>query len=176
MNYLHEKRKLKLKLFPMKEMNYVKMLVDTSLASNEVRKSVTGFLIFVNNTLVAYKSKKQRIITISSTKAEYIEFSLALKELKFVLLILEEMNMEYIVEVFMDSQSAISIVKNKEVNGQTKHLDIHYKFVGQIIERLKVNLKYVGREDNWSDMLTRASRKGEFQKLSNGILKYEDTE
>eukprot|EP00924_Labyrinthula_sp_SR-Ha-C_P005173 snap_masked-scaffold_1-processed-gene-23.56-mRNA-1 protein AED:0.49 eAED:0.49 QI:0/-1/0/1/-1/1/1/0/268 len=125
MNYLYKRRKLKSKVFPMKEVNNVKMLVDTSYAPDEDRKSVTGFLLFLNNTLVANKSKKQPIITMSSTEAEYVGLSLALNELKFALLILEEMNMEYIVDVFMDSQSAIRIVKNKEVNGRTKHLDTH---------------------------------------------------
>eukprot|EP00924_Labyrinthula_sp_SR-Ha-C_P004100 snap_masked-scaffold_3-processed-gene-13.26-mRNA-1 protein AED:1.00 eAED:1.00 QI:0/-1/0/0/-1/1/1/0/90 len=90
------------------------MLVDTSYAPDEDRKSVTGFLIFVNNTSVPYKSKKLPIITVSSTEAEYVGLSLALMELKFVLIILEEMNMEYIVEVFMNSQSAIRIVKAKK--------------------------------------------------------------
>eukprot|EP00924_Labyrinthula_sp_SR-Ha-C_P007465 snap_masked-scaffold_24-processed-gene-3.2-mRNA-1 protein AED:1.00 eAED:1.00 QI:0/-1/0/0/-1/1/1/0/241 len=171
MNYLYNTRKLKLKVFPINEVNDVKMLVDTSYAPDENRKSVTEFLTFVNLKSVAYKSKKHPIITIASTEAEYIGLPLALKKLKFVLLILEEMDMGYILEVFMDSQSAIRIVKNKEVNGRTKHLDTHYKFVWQIIERLKVRLKYVRREDNWSDMLTRVSSKGEFQMLRNGILK-----
>eukprot|EP00924_Labyrinthula_sp_SR-Ha-C_P013265 snap_masked-scaffold_45-processed-gene-0.58-mRNA-1 protein AED:1.00 eAED:1.00 QI:0/-1/0/0/-1/1/1/0/129 len=129
MNHLYKTRKPKLKTFPMKEENDVKKLMATSYAPDEDKKSVTGFLIFLNNTLVAHKSKKQAIITMSSTKQEYVGLSLDLKKLKFVLLILEEMNMEYIMDVFMDSQSAIRIVKNKEINGQTKHLDTHYKFV-----------------------------------------------
>ena len=45
------------------------------------RKSISGYLIYVNKNLVAWSSKKQPIVTTSSTEAEYVSLSDMIKEI-----------------------------------------------------------------------------------------------
>nr|GEY33654.1 hypothetical protein [Tanacetum cinerariifolium] len=56
-------------------------LMDVDLAKCVVtRKLVTGYCVFLNNSLVSWKSKKQNTLSKSSTKAEYRSFALVTSE------------------------------------------------------------------------------------------------
>jgi hypothetical protein len=50
----------------------------------ETKVSVTGFIIYLLNVLICWRSKSQKGVTLLSTEAEYIANSEAFKELKFI--------------------------------------------------------------------------------------------
>jgi hypothetical protein len=52
----------------------------------ETRVSVTGFIIYLLNVLICWRSKSQKGVTLSSTEAEYVAISKAVKELKFIII------------------------------------------------------------------------------------------
>eukprot|EP00924_Labyrinthula_sp_SR-Ha-C_P012134 snap_masked-scaffold_26-processed-gene-4.56-mRNA-1 protein AED:1.00 eAED:1.00 QI:0/0/0/0/1/1/2/0/115 len=71
LKYIYDTRNLKLEAFPVKDRNKIEMYVDTSYASCEKRKSIMGFIIYMNKSIILYKCKKQKRITMISTEAEY---------------------------------------------------------------------------------------------------------
>ena len=54
----------------------------------ETRISVTGFIVYLQNVPVCWRSKAQRGMTLSSTEAEYVAMSEAVKEIGFISFIL----------------------------------------------------------------------------------------
>ncbi len=48
------------------------------------RRSVSGYIIFIRGVPVAWKSKAQRSVTLSSSKAEWIVLSEAVKDIIFI--------------------------------------------------------------------------------------------
>jgi hypothetical protein len=50
----------------------------------ETRVSVTGFVIYLLDVPVCWRSKSQKGVTLSSTKAEYVSISEDVKEVNFI--------------------------------------------------------------------------------------------
>lgn len=73
------------------------------------------------------------------------------------------------VKVFCDSQSAICLAKNQVHHGRTKHIDVRYHFVREIVEDGNVLLQKVSTVDNPADMLTKVVSGIKFQHCLNLI-------
>ena len=56
--------------------------------------------------------------------------------------------------MFYDSQSAIHLAKNQVYHARTKHIDVRYYFVREIIEEGGVLVQKIKTDDNPADMLT----------------------
>jgi ribonuclease HI len=68
----------------------LKVFCDSDWAGDpETRISVTGFIIYLQGAPVCWRSKAQKGVTLSSSEAEYVAISDALKEVKFLFKTLE---------------------------------------------------------------------------------------
>ena len=96
-------------------------------------------------------------MTLSSTEAEYLAISEAVKELLFVIQVLEMMmiRVTYPVIVHVDNVGAIFMSGNVTTTSRTKHVDIRYKFVNEYAEDGIIKIIFVRSEDNYSDILTK---------------------
>ena len=60
-----------------------------------------------------------------------------------------------VVTIYSDSQSAICLVKNPTFHAKTKHIDVQYHFVRDMVEDGKVKLEKVETLVNVVDALTK---------------------
>ena len=71
--------------------------------------------------------------------------------------------------IFEDNQSTICLAKNQQTNGGTKHIDIKYHFVRDLVETGRIKLVYCSTEDMVADMVADMLTKGlaiqQFEKL-----------
>ena len=65
--------------------------VDCSFANGSDRKSIYGFVVYFNEQLLHHKSKLQPVVSQSSTEAEFVAMALKIKEIKWILQMLEEL-------------------------------------------------------------------------------------
>ena len=106
------------------------MFCDSDYAGDPERLiSVTGYILYVCNVPVCWRSKGQQSVTLSGTEAEYVALSEAVKEILFVLQILECMKISVILPVIVrvDYGGANFMSKNITTTSHTKHVDIRYK-------------------------------------------------
>ena len=57
--------------------------------------------------------------------------------------------------MFCDSHSVIHLEKNQVYHARTKHIDVRYHFVREIIEKGGVLAQKIKTDDNLADMLTK---------------------
>ena len=93
--------------------------------------SVGGYVLYVCGVPVSWSSRSQRTITLSSTEAEWIAASKAVKEVIFILQLLESMKINVKLPIFVnvDNIGAVFMANNKSMNSCTKHMDIRTKYV-----------------------------------------------
>jgi len=73
----------------------LKVFSDSDWAGDpETRISVTGFIVYLQNVPVCWRSKAQRGVTLSSSEAEYVAMSEAVKEIRFIYFILKDIGIE----------------------------------------------------------------------------------
>ena len=110
--------------------------LDADWASNaDERKSTTGECFYVGTNLVAWMSKKQNFVFLSTTEAEYIAIGSCCSQLLWMkkLLVDYGLSQETMV-VYFDNSSAIDIFKNPVQYSKTKHREIRYHFIRDLIE------------------------------------------
>ena len=136
----------------------LKALSDSDFASDkETRISVFGYIIYFCGIPIAWRSKGTRSVVLSTTEAEYMALSEVVKELKFIVQLLQTMNVEVElpITVYVDNVGAIWLSNNRTTSDRTKHIDIRTSFVKEYQEDGKIIIKFVKSEDNEADIFTK---------------------
>ncbi|KAL6514292.1 hypothetical protein OROMI_034346 [Orobanche minor] len=120
------------------------------------RKSTSGFLFTFTGGPVSWKSKLQKCVALSTMEAEYIAAAEAGKEILWVKRFLQELGVnqeEYLVHC--DSQSALDLNKNSMYHSRTKHIDIRYHWICEVMEQQLLKLVKIHTSENPADMMTK---------------------
>ena len=107
-------------------------LCDSDFASDkETRISVFGYIIYFCGIPMAWRSKGMKSVVLSTTEAEYMALSEVVKELKFIVQLLQTMNIEVElpITVHVDNVGAIWFSNICTISDRTKHIDIRTSFV-----------------------------------------------
>lgn len=132
---------------------------DWGADSND-RKSYSGCALFFGDGLIAWESKKQHVVSLSSMEAEYIALCQGAKEVAFQRSLLQEMGFSEFVSgpttMYCDNQGAEFLVKNPTVHKRSKHIDIRYHYIREKYMDKEVDIEYVPSTENAADILTKA--------------------
>ncbi|GAV90077.1 hypothetical protein CFOL_v3_33486 [Cephalotus follicularis] len=95
------------------------------------RRSTTGYCFFLGTSLISWRSKKQTVVSRSSTEAEYRALAYATSELLWIRWLLQDMGVSQSTStpIYCDNQSAIQIAHNDVFHERTKHIEIDYHLV-----------------------------------------------
>ena len=87
------------------------------------------------------------------------------KELKFIVILLQTMNIEVElpITVHVDNVGAIWISNNRTTSDRTKHIDIRNSFVKEYQQDGKTIIKFVKSEENEADIFTKNTTNTIFQ-------------
>ena len=100
-------------------------------------------------------SKRQVVVALSTTKVEYMAATHANKEAVWLQRLCLSIGLvQKVVRLYCNSQSAIFLAKNPTYHAKTKHIDVQYHFVRDMVEEKKVLLEKVDTMKNVADSLT----------------------
>ena len=132
----------------------------------QVRCSTSGYAFFVANAIVAYLSKKQPTIAMSSAQAEIYAASLAGLEATFMVGFLYQLTERDVtpVELGVDSKAANDLSQDFVSNQRVRHFERRQLKIRELVERALVHVKSIGTLDNVSDIFTKPLSKPLFEK------------
>ncbi|CAL8078553.1 unnamed protein product [Prunus armeniaca] len=121
------------------------------------RKSTSWGVFYVGNNLVAWHSKKQNSVSLSTAEAEYVAARSCCTQLFWMRHILEDYGLaQSCFLIYCDNMSAIDISKNPVQYSRTKHIDIRPHFIRDLMEEKILSSKFVPSEKRLADILTKA--------------------
>ncbi|KAG8472574.1 hypothetical protein CXB51_034372 [Gossypium anomalum] len=132
--------------------------VDADFAGDlDRRRSLTGYVFTIGGCAISWKATLQTTVALSTTEAEYMAITEACKEAIWLKGLFSELNEDLqISTVFCDSQSAIFLTKDQMFHERTKHIDVRYHFVRDIIARGDIVLSKISTHENPADMMTKS--------------------
>lgn len=102
-------------------------------------------------------SKKQTAVTLSSAEAEYVAVTLATKEGMWLQMLIEELDMvpKPPLKIFCDNLSCVYLASNPKHSERTKHVDMKFHFIRELVESQKLSLEHTPTSHMWADFLTK---------------------
>ena len=144
---------------------------DSNYAGDlDKRRSTTGYVFTLAKAPVSWKSTLQSTVALSTTEVEYMAIIEAVKEAIWLQGLVDDLGVgQKQVTMFCDSQSAIHLAKNQVYHARTKHIDVRYHFVREIIEEGGVLVQKIKTDDNPAVMLTKVVTTIKFNHCSDLI-------
>ena len=125
----------------------------------------------MGKSLVAWLSKKQNSISLSTAKAEYIAAAACCTQVMWMKQTLQDMkvSIDEPISIKCDNTSAISISKNPVLHSKTKHIPIKYHFLREQVAQKLVKLEYVPTKEQTTDIFTKPLAKEPFEYLRDKL-------
>lgn len=171
-NYVLNTRRYKINLSKINNGNLI-AYTDANWGCNWTnRHSTSGYILSYGNVPFSWRSSKQKCIALSTMESEFIALTESVKEIIWFYNVSKELNFDEIEKpiVYCDNKSAIYFCVNNVENIKTKHIDIKYKFIRQLLLEGKFILKYVSSKVNLADFLTKPLPKERLQPLIGKIF------
>ncbi|GKV08223.1 hypothetical protein SLEP1_g19888 [Rubroshorea leprosula] len=131
--------------------------VDSNFAGNlDKSRSTTRYVFTLLGCAISWKATLQSTIALSTTKAEYMAITEAIKEALWLKGLVSDLGVEQNeMMVFCDNQSAIHLTKNTMYHERTKHIQVRYHFVREVISNGDVLVEKISTDENPADMMTK---------------------
>jgi hypothetical protein len=139
------------------------------------RMSLTGYVFTVGDCALSWRETLQPVVAQSTTEAEYIAIAEACKESVLLKGLYAELcSDDSCVNMFCDSQSAICLTKDQMFHERSKHIDVKYHYVRDIVTQGKLKVCKISTHDNPTDMIRKPVPVAKFELCSSlvGIIVY----
>ncbi|XP_062213677.1 secreted RxLR effector protein 161-like [Phragmites australis] len=120
-------------------------------------KSTTSVLFLLGHSPISWQSQKQRVVALSTCKAEYIVVATVACQGVWLARLLRKLTNEELqaLTLMVDNKSAISLIKNPALHDRSKHIDTRYHFIRDCVARGQIDPEFVESEWQLTDILTK---------------------
>ena len=93
--------------------------------------AITSYAFLIDSSAVLWSFKRQEIVSLFTTKSEYIAVIHSMKEALWLCSLLSKMfrPITMVTTLFSDNQAAIALAHNHQYHSRFKHIDVQYHFI-----------------------------------------------
>ena len=115
-------------------------------------------------------SKKQNLVSLSIAEAEYIVANSYRAQLLWMKKLLHDYEISQdTMCIFCDNTSAINLSKNHIQHSKSKHIEIRYRFIHDLVEEKVVWLEFINTDNQNADIFTKPLDDPRFESLRKTI-------
>ena len=113
-----------------------------------------GYVFQIGSRAISWASKKQPIVTLSSTEAEYVATIAAACQAVWMRRVLNELmhSQNDATQIVCDNKSAIALSRNHVFHKQSKHIDTRYHFIQEIVTGKEIYVEFFRSKDQFVDI------------------------
>ena len=121
-------------------------------------KLTSGYSFMLAGGPIAWKSKKQLSVALSTTEAEYYALDIACQEEVWLWQLCHKlhMNLDQLTSIYSDNTGAVALSDNPVFHNCSKHINIQWHFVCDLIQSKLIHTSHIPGMENRSDFLTKA--------------------
>ena len=130
----------------------------------EDQKSTYGCCFSLESAMASWSNRKQWSVALSTTQAKYIAGCMAAREavwLRKLFARLSGQRLELTV-IHCDNQSCVKMLINPIQHDKTKHVEMKYQNVQEMVQRCAMELRYIPTDEQIVDVLTKPLGQGKF--------------
>src|SRR5882724_5284407 len=107
---------------------------------------------------ISWKSKKQTLVSLSTMEVEYYMLGITCQEAAWMKQIGQEllMSLNKPIHIYLDNTSAVALSDNPVFHNQSKHINIHWHFIRELIHSKIVHISHIPGTQNGVDFLMKA--------------------
>jgi hypothetical protein len=123
----------------------------------DTRRSTSGYVFTMCGGPVAWSSKRQATVALSTVEAEYVAMSRCAQQMIWMHSWLREVEIKYSLPGVIkgDNRGAIALSKNTKDHGKVKHIDIRHHYLRELIQSGNISFEQVPSADNLADVFTK---------------------
>ena len=130
------------------------------------KRSVSGIAVTLRGTFVSHESKTQRVVSLSTSEEEYIAAGDGVKQalsVRAVLSLIAPVTRGASIKGFKDNQGAKALIENSLTSARSKHIDVRFHFIRDLVRTLKISVEYVASAEQHASILTKALSRANLQ-------------
>lgn len=120
---------------------------------------------------MAWQTRKQQSVALSSTEAEFVALCNAACEGVWLRRLLEDFGVVIggAVTYFEDNQSCIRVAEEPRDSRRMKHVDIKFNFIRELVQEEKISVKYIPTDQQLADIMTKGLPSAAFARLRDEL-------
>ena len=134
------------------------LYTDSDFAGSRIDyRSTTGYYTIFSGNLITWRSKKQSVVSKSSTEVEFRAMSKGIDEAMWIKHLLDDLKISYIQPIIIrcDNKSAISIAHDPVDHDRMKHVNIGRFYIQDHITQDIIKTEHVISEEQCADIFTK---------------------
>ena len=123
----------------------------------DTRRSTSGYVFTMAGGAVAWASKRQATVALSTVEAEYVAMTRCAQQMVWMQSWLGEAKIKYTLPGLIkgDNRGAIALTKNTKDHGKVKHIDIRHHYIRELFQSGAITMEQVPSSDNLADLFTK---------------------